>query len=39
MRSIRGLMVLALLAVGLVACQTTGAVPDYYFPNADAYGP
>lgn len=40
MRSIRGLMVVALLAVGLAACGTTGGpVPDYYFPNANAYGP
>ena len=39
MRSMRGLMVLALLAIGLAACGTGGAVQDYNFPNANAYGP
>ena len=40
MPSIRGLLVVALLAVGLAACQTTGGpVADYHFPQGNAYGP
>ncbi len=40
MPSIRGLMVVVLLAVGLAACgTTTGPVAEYHFPQANAYGP
>ncbi len=40
MPRIRFLMVVALLAVGLAACGTTGGPgPNYHFPQANAYGP
>ena len=40
MPRIRGLMAVVLLAVGLAACGTTGGpVPNYHFPQENAYGP
>ena len=40
MPSIRGLLVVALLAAALAACQTTGGpVADYHFPQGKTYGP
>ncbi len=40
MWNIRGLLVVALLVVGLAACRTTaGPAADYHFPGGDAYGP